>query len=403
MSDIVTAVSTATPTSTDSATIEVNSGDAAPVSFDELNEIDAQAKLAKKEAKSQVKELAKETAKELKKSDGKSEEKVKKDDKAEPKEAKGKEAGKEEKEGLEAKTTASKKTLKAKAGDKELDLDLETLIPVKINGKEEMISLKDVQSQVSGKVEWDKRFSQLDKERKEFKSKTEVASTKIKSIFEESDPEMKMVRMAEFAGVDPIKFRQDFLNDQIKLLEKWYSMSDAEKEADAKDFENKLLRKKLETSEKETQYKQAMAELDAAVQALSKSHKFSKEDFANRYEEIESLAKQGKFKGDITPEFVAETIVKDRLWNAAENAIRASNAELPLERRNDLILSLVDNAHSMGLAEEDIADMAKQLWGRKSQPEVIQEKIEQREEFMAGKKPVKKSSPRDEVLFFNEL
>jgi len=69
------------------------------------------------------------------------------------------------------------------------DLDPDALIPVKINGKEELVSLNELRADKAGKVEWDKRFTQLDKERKEFKSKTGQISEKITNIFKETDPE----------------------------------------------------------------------------------------------------------------------------------------------------------------------------------------------------------------------
>ena len=236
------ASATTTTTTQSPAPIEVNSGDNAPVTFDELNEMEDSAKRAKKAEKSQIKEAAKEAVKEVvkdKKSTGKVE-----DEKS--KKAEGKKAGEKEGEELEAdQKPKEKKLLKAKSGDKELDLDPDTMIPVRINGQDTMISVKDLQSNFSGKTEWDKRFQQLDKERRDFKSKYEQASNKIKAIFQEKDPEMRIFRMAEYAGVDPLDFREKMLTEQMNLVEKWYTMSDAEKEADRKNFENRILKTRL--------------------------------------------------------------------------------------------------------------------------------------------------------------
>lgn len=376
--------------------IEVNSGDSAPISFDELNEVEAKVKMQKREAKNQIKDIAKETAKELQKSG-------KIDDKK-SKEAKTKVEGEEEAEGLEPQNKpVEKKTFKGKLGNKDIDLDPETLVPVKIGGKEEMISLKELRNDRAGKVEWDKRFSDLDKERRQFLSRTEATTSKIKSIFSEQDPELRLVRMADYAGVDPVQFREKFLNENIKLLEKWYTMSDAEKQADARDFENRILKQKLESKDSADKLKQQLGELDRKVTSLRETHKVPEDQFLNRYDELESLQKQGKFKGEITPEFIVESIVKDKLWNAAEEKLKALNHQLPPERRSKIMLDLVDNAHAQGLNAKDLQDVVEELFKTPTVESQVQQKTQQREEFLRGKKTSQKPTQVSESALFDDI
>jgi hypothetical protein len=400
---ITTNTGTAAPqaTSTNTEALSIGSGES-PATFEELNALDNSAREAKKEAKKEVKETVKEAVKELSKDDSKKE---KSKDEKPPKEAKDKKAGEEEKKDLDPKDKPKeKKTLKAKLGDKELDLDPDVLIPVKINGKEEYLSLNELRSDRSGKVEWDKRFQQLDREKKDFQSKYSKASTQIKSIFEESDPELRLYRMAEFSGVEPKQFREKFLNDNIKLLEKYYSMSDDEKQADALNFENKVLKTQLESRHKADKESNAIRQLDQKVQTLWKAHNVSKDEFLNRYDEIESLIEQGKFKGDVTPEVIVESIAKDRLWDATEDKLKALNVELPIEQRNQHILKLVNDAYSIGINDPaDMQDIVERIFYKPKREEVIQAKVEEREEFLEGKKPARKSGPPKEVLLFDDL
>lgn len=395
------AIASSTPASSASAPIEVSPGDSGPVTFDDLNAADDAAKTAKKEAKSEIKEAVKQTVKELQKPD---QPKKAKESDEKSKEAKAKEGGEEKVKDLETKDKPKeKKAIKAKLGDKEIDLDPDALIPVKINGKEELVSLNELRADKAGKVEWDKRFTQLDKERKEFKAKTGQISEKITNIFKETDPEMKLYRMAELAGQDPMTFRNKWLEDGTKLLEKWYAMSDAEKEADAKDFENKILKRKLESRESEDKVKHSLSELDQKVSALRKAHNVSEELFIARYDELEAMSQSGNFKQEITPEFIVESIAKDKLWEAAENKLNALNVSLPVEARGKILLDLVDNAYKLGLSEADIADAAAQIWGSRPKEEIIQEKVEQREEFLSGKKAAKKSATNSEVWSFEQI
>ena len=131
-----------------------------PLSFDDLEEITKTKAKAKKEAKDEKPEKT-EKSKDLTSDTDKGK-------KPETKEAKPKES-KEPKEGetSEADPKPTRKTIKAKYADTELDLDEEAMVPVKINGKEEMVPIKDLLGNYSGKVAWDKKFSEVDMSRKQ--------------------------------------------------------------------------------------------------------------------------------------------------------------------------------------------------------------------------------------------
>ena len=151
---------------TDDGTLEVNSG-SGPVSFDELEEVTKAPKKAKKEEPKEEKAEKVEKSKDLTSDTDKgkkAESKEAKEPKAEPKESK------EEAKASEVPEKPPRKTIKAKYADTELDLDEEALVPVKINGKEELVQIKDILGNYSGKVAWDKKFSELDVNRKNIAS-----------------------------------------------------------------------------------------------------------------------------------------------------------------------------------------------------------------------------------------
>jgi len=406
MSEIATSGTTASAPIGQSVGTVDNTGDSlvvtggdSPATFEELEAFEAKAKSSKKESKSEVKEAVKETVKELSKS------KKEDDDEKPQKEAKDKKPGEKEDKKLEAKDKPKeKKTLKAKLGDKELDLDPDVLIPVKINGKDEYMSLNELRSDRSGKVEWDKRFQQLDREKKEFQGKTNAITEKVKAIFQEQDPDLRFYRMAELSGVSPQEYRQKFFDDNIKLLENYYAMTDDEKKADAISFENKVLKAKLQAGESAQKQSQAIQQLDSKVQNLWKTHNVTQDQFVDRYDEIESLVQQGKFKGEVTPEFIVESITKDKIWDTTESTLNALGVELPIETRSRTLLNFVNDAYSLGIYDQaEIQEMVKEIWSKPSKEELVQEKVTQREEFMEGKKPAARSSKPTEVLLFDDL
>ena len=306
---------------------------------------------------------------------------------------------------MEKPAEKEKKSLKGKLGNKEIDLDPDTVLSVKVNGKDEAVSLRDLQRNYGGKVEWEKRFTEIDKERKVFNSKVEGASQKIKAIFEETDPEMRLFKMAEFAGKDPVEVRSKFLADNMELLEKYYSMTEDERIADARDFENRILKQKLEFKEKDEARRNTQAALQTKIQNLGTTHQIPEESFWSRFDELQALKTQGTLSQKITPEFVVETIQKERLWESANEILENAQVEMNADQRSHALIELVDISYSQGLSSKEVKEIAEEMWGKSARTSVVESKLEEQEELRTGRKGTKKAeySGDNEALFFSDL
>jgi hypothetical protein len=415
MSDSVVMSTASAPTTTAPTvdTIEVGSGEA--VTFDDLERVEAQSKAAKRHEKNETKEVVKETVKALDKAKEGKDDKDSKKSKAEDKEAEegkekdSKEAGAEKAEG-KVDSDKGRGKLKAKLGDKEIELEPDTLVPVKINGKEEYISLKDLQSQHSGRVAYDKKFQEMDVQRRTFESKMKAANDKITSIFEEPDPEIRFYKMAELSGKEPVEVYQKFLADNLELLEKYYGMSDDERKVDAIAYENKILKHRQESQTKMEAQRKSEQDLSAKIAGLEKTHNLKSEEFWNHYDQIAELQKAGKLVGSdgkpikVTPEFVAESVVKERLWNSAASVLDNSQLDLPIDKRAEALSDLVDACFAQGLSTKDVSEIADGLWGKGSKISAVEEKIQEQEELRTGKKSSVQAKKQDSgPVFFDEL
>lgn len=370
------------------------------LTFDELDEV-----LSKKTPKS--KDLTSDTDKG----------KAAKSEKAEPKEkavsktdAKNDTSKEELKVDDKAKLEAEKprKTVKAKTAESEIEIDEEALIPVTIDGKEEMWTLKELRAQQSGKVAYDKKFSELDKLRKDVSHKdqrlTEVNS-KIKSIFEEQDPDLRMYKIAQVAGVDPIEYRNKFFDENIKMLEKWYTMSDDERRASASDFESKVHKHRADTLENSIKQQQTDKELLSKVESIRASHQIDEAKFYNRVDELTKQVEAGKIKPEaLTPEFVAETIVIDRLWEPAAQKIDSLNLGWNSEKRAQVITELVQDCMKLGIKPQDVSDIVDEVYGVKKAQRKVEQKQQENKQFISGKTEVKSYvAPKNEPLTFDDI
>lgn len=376
-----------------------------PLSFDDLEELTMKSKKAKAEKPKESKEAKEDAPKEKSKDLTSDTDKGKKPEaKAEAKPKESKEEGKEGDTDLKA----LRKTIKAKLADSEFELDEEAVVPVKINGKEEMVQIKDLLGNYSGKVAWDKKFSEVDMTRKQVAAqelKLREVSNLIRETYEEQDPNLKMYKMAQLAGIDPVEFRTKFFNENISLLEKYYSMSEDERKADALAYEANVHKHRADTLEKSIREKQDYESLQQRVAELRERHQVSEREFVSKYDQLEQQARAGQLDPKlVTPEYIMEAVKVDRLWNAASEKLESLDLGWDQQTKIQNLQKLITNAHQIGLNPQDMADMVDELWGVAKAHKKIQAKKQENDEFLRGKKDVPQArNPSDEVWSFEQI
>lgn len=392
---------------TDAISTEIVNNDG-PLTFDELESVMAKPKASKaaKETKdyltAEVDGKIKNEPKEEKDEVEESEE----DGQAEEKAEKKKDNGKKEAKELEKAEEKARKILKARLADKDFDIDEEAVVTVKVNGKEEQVPIKELLGNYSGKVSWEKKFSEVGNLQQKVRAqdaKLAEQKAKIKEMFEQEDPQVRLFKMAELSGVNPVQFRQQFLDENVKLVEKWYSMSEDERKADALQFENTYLKHQQETKDKDSKARQATEALDKEIQTLRQTHNVKQDEFLEYYDQVESLVNSGKLTKDhLNPKFIVESIQKDRLWNAALPAIESLGWSE--QEKGQKLSELVEKAYAVGVKPEDIPEAISEIYGSKRSQKIVSQKVKEREEFMTGKKQAvsgyKKGS---EALFFDDI
>lgn len=372
--------------------LELNSA-SSPVTFDELEQVTKEAKRAKKESKDL-------TSDENKGKDTKAPKQ--KEETKDTKEAKQSKEESEEK----AEEAPKRKTIKAKYNDTEHELDEEALFTVKINGKEETVTARDLMSNYSGKIGWDKKFSELDKFHRGIKSqdlKLQESSAKLKAIFEEKDPAIRMYKMAEISGVNPVEFRQKFFEENIPMLEKWYEMSDDQRKAWKAEQDSQFYKYKSDTLESQRKHEEAQRALKAKIDGLRASRQISEDEYLNHYDQVKDMVNNGQLDADLTPEYVIETVEKSRLWNAAEEKLNELNLMTGNER-SEKLLGLVEKAHKLEMSPKEIAEWVDENWGTKKAQKTVEDKKKDREDFISGKKEVQQvKAATSAPLFFDEI
>ena len=323
---------------------------------------------------------------------------------SEKKESKG--AKEKEDDAPEEEAPKPKKTLKYKRGEEEADLDEDVVFTALINGKPEEVTIRDLINNYSGKVNWDRKYSESHRKGQEFESKYTQVQNKIKAAFEEKDPELRMWKMAEVANVDPIKFKKFYLDDNMPLLEKYYSMSEEERNAYFQGEENRYLKAQVENLSKADQARISQEKTLSEINKLRQAHNVDEGEFWDNFESLAAWADQGKLKHEgitsrsqITPQRVMELVQKERLWAPLAEAMAATN--LPEDKHAAAIGDLIDMGYANGLTADDLKDIVSNLYGAKKQQARIEKTVEKAAEFKHGTREAPK--PKKEALLFSDL
>ncbi len=372
------------------------------LTFDELDELTLKKASKKDDKPEKSKDL---TSDDKKGKTPKTEDEPKNEDKKDEKKA---EKADEDQKKADKAEKELRKTIKAKLKDAELDIDEEAMVPVKVNGETQYWTMKELLAQQSGKVAYDKKFTELDQMRKStegLSKKLQSANEMIRSAFEEQDPFLKMYKMSQIAGVDPVQFREQFFNDNIKLLEKYYTMTDDERKADAKEYEARIHKHRADTLEQTIKAQQSQRELAAKIDQVRASHQISEQEFFDKFEYFNQQVNEGKMKPEVlSPEYIAETVLVDRIWTPAAEKLDSLKLGLNPEQREKVLIDVVTSAMKLGIKPDDVPEIIDEVYGTGKARRKVTEKKKEAEEFVSGRKEVPNTNAKaSQPLFFDEI
>lgn len=384
------------------------------VTFDDLDQVLSQDGLHNKRNKpknkdftSDDKKVDSKNAEKSEKSEAKAQKSEDKPEKTEQKPAKNDKKDEQDPEKPPRKTVKGK--YKKDDEDIELDIDEETEIPVIVNGREEMWSIKDLRQQQSGKIAYDKKFQELDKERQGVRgdrAKLEASAKMIKDAMMEKDQHLKIYKIAKIAGVDPVQFRQQWMKDQLNYLENYYAMNDSERAADDSAYVAKFQQHRADTLEGEKKEQQATNALLQKIDQIRASQQIDEDSFWTRHDELEAQVRIGKLKeSELTPEYIAHTIMVDRYWDPASEALDKLNLDWSDERRGQELTDLVKSAMALAVNPAKMAELVDQKFGVSKAKKKVETKTQENNEFKSGKPEtiVHKTKSEDEPIFFHDM
>jgi hypothetical protein len=390
--------------------------------FDNFEEIAEEAETAadddwsKPEKEEKPAEAVSEDLKVLDDSQADSEGKViKEDKKEEKKEAKKEEEEEEieeEVEEIEAKEDEEKqekkesKKLRMRMGDDLYNVDSEASFKVKVDGEMVDVPLQELINNYSGKTAWDKKFTELGKEKKslEFDKKTltqqkESLQNHLKYALEplknpEKNPLDSLLYLVELSGEDPYNAYRRIMEANLEELGSLLDMSETERELyfhkKKDELHDNVARKRQEKVQKEEAFNQVLKKVDS----LRQTYKVTEEQFVDASEELEGIyTSSGLDVNDITDEAIVDYASLKPHIEVVKQLVEPYEANISDGKYGDVVAELsrylrdgkADKATIEQLlkrnfsVEEEVKELNTKLY-QKAKGKVPSKKIEQKSE-----------------------
>lgn len=266
------------------------------------------------------------------------------------------------------------KLYKVKSGDgKEIDLNGNAEITLPVKGKLETFKVQDLINEHSGKTDWNRRYSELENERKTFHKERDTILGTIDRFYDlgvkQKDPYGAVQFLGEITGANMQEFWSQFNAKVLPELEEELRLDPIEREKRQLAKENEYYRKQAETQKQAQAQKMEHDFVTQHVKALQETHKI---DDKNYYETYEELRRSGQvdfsqMKPTEAAEFVANYYVEVQTRKGLDKLVSEIAPDLdPTDREkaiDDLRKVMTNDA---SLTEDDIKMIATQVYGSKA-------------------------------------
>lgn len=244
------------------------------------------------------------------------------------------------------------KTIRVKGEDGEAkDIELDSTVKIKVDGKNEIVSIKELRDNYSGKVAWENKFSEIQEEKRTLESeikdykqdKEQIVGhlTEISKMLDdqEKNPLDVLHYLVDMTGRDPLDYSKkvmSFLAEEVRNLD---SMDDVERDLYWKNKELDAIRNNQAAKEERESKLSAQREKAQKLNQLRESQGVTEEEFVKSHSELKSL---GYSEDEITPEAIVKYAVMKPKFEIAENLVKDYEDDLSDDQIEQLISTVAD-------------------------------------------------------------
>lgn len=347
-----------------------------------------------------------ESLKLIKDSQADSEGKVVKDTDEEEEVKEPKEEDKEEKEDEDKeKDKKDTKKLRIRMGNELFNIDPEATFKVKVDGENQDVTAQELLNNYSGKTAWDKKFTEIGKEKKEieFQKNTltkekETLSNHIKSALDPlkdktKNPLDSLLYLVEISGQDPYDIYRRNMESNLEELTTLMDMTEVERELffhkKKDELHSNVMKKRQIREQQDMAFNQAIQKVDKLRQTFN----VSEDSFIDASEELESIYKDsGLDVSSITEEDIVDyASLKPHIVTVKE-LVDPYSDNISESKYGEVVASLSRKLRDGAIDKEKLAELIKRNYSVEEEVKELNTKVYSNSQKVAGKKVALKES-----------
>lgn len=282
------------------------------------------------------------------------------------------------------------------SGDKSDAIDISKLsddqkIKVKVDGEEQEITLKEYKNGISGQKAIQKRFNEVDNERKSLQAEIDNINKYVADL----GNTMKNVSMveglnkiAELNGIAPHQVEQALIKELLPRIQELQGMDEQQRELQYKQKELEYKEKQLESESNLSAQKQAQAELQSNISKAREAHAISDDEWNDAFKYLDKNLDPSE---EITIDLVSQKVLFDRAGAKTQEVLKSFDDGKYLqdqEINRTLHEIILDNPD---FDDQDLKDILSSAYGESQQKKVEEDLIEAKQS--KEKKPEQKQQP----------
>jgi len=270
------------------------------------SQVDGEGKVIKKDEEKPKKEAKEEKDEEEDEEESEEEESEESEEKPE-----AKEETEEEKK--------SKSKLRMRMGNELFNVESDATFPVKIDGKVENVPVQELINNYSGKTAWDKKFTEIGKEKKAIEFEKNTLKTQKDQLLTHlngalaplkdpnKNPIDSLLYLVEMSGEDPYTAYRRVMEANLEELGQLMDMTETERELffhkKKDELHSNVAKKRQEKQSKDEAFNQAVQKIDS----LRQTYNVTEDAFVDASEELEEIYKEAKLDvNKITDEAIVD-------------------------------------------------------------------------------------------------
>lgn len=274
------------------------------------------------------------------------------------------------------------KTYKVSVNGKNVELPLDAKFSVPVDGKSTQVSINDLVSNYNGKVSYDKRFTELDKDRQSFRQEKGAHDSDKQALNDGLGHFFKLIQqkkgpqawahMIKMAGLDGQYSLQDLRKEVYEQQRHIESMSPEQRQAMESQEQAEFYRSEFEQLTGRQEAQKAQAQAEAALDQVLSSHAITRDMFGQYHSQ---LTQGGVHPQEVTPDLIIDYHSRLGAYKAIRQA--AEKTDPSILKNEKLVAQLKDfKLANPEMTTEDIADVIKS-WKGDTRARKISEKVRQ--------------------------